>query len=255
MWISFFCDKILTNRLSARIIYLNLRVKIQFIMEQPNIIENISTCFHNLPQEEIDYLAAFKTPVNFAKGETIFKQGAFAPHVLFVIKGNVIIYRQIGKKRINIRMAKLGDYISLSSIFNNNTYQYSAISLCDSVVCMIDKEALRRVIMRNPDFAWQIISQNDLIEHRYLDIINNVSYKQMRGKLASAILYLSGEEFQNDDVFQYLTRQDLADFASITVESTVKFLKEFENDGILSLEGKNIVINNIQGLTEISIKG
>ncbi len=224
-------------------------------MEHTNIIENISACFHNLPQEEIDYLAAYKTPVNFAKGETIFKQGAFAPHVLFVIKGNVIIYRQTGKKRINIRLAKLGDYISLSSIFNNNTYQYSAVSLHDSIICMIDKEALRRVIMRNPDFAWQIISQNDLIENRYLDIINNISYKQMRGKLASAILYLADNEFKNDDIFQYLTRQDLADFASITVESTVKFLKEFENDSIISLEGKSVIINDISRLAEISTKG
>ena len=224
-------------------------------MEHTNIIENISACFHNLPQEEIDYLAAYKTPVIFVRGETIFKQGAFAPHVLFVIKGNVIIYRQIGKKRINIRLAKLGDYISLSSIFNNNTYQYSAVSLHDSIICMIDKEALRRVIMRNPDFAWQIISQNDLIENRYLDIINNISYKQMRGKLASAILYLADDEFKNDDIFQYLTRQDLADFASITVESTVKFLKEFENDSIISLEGKDILIKDIHRLEEISTKG
>ena len=58
----------------------------------------------------------------------------------------------------------------------------------------------------------------------------------MRGKLASALLYLTSEKFKNDNVFQYLTRQDIADFASITVESTVKFLKEFEKEGLTQLD-------------------
>jgi len=77
----------------------------------------------------------------------------------------------------------------------------------------------------------------------------------MRGKLASALLYLSSEEFIKEDVFQYLNRQDIADFASITIESAVKFLKEFEKEGILKLMGKEIKIGDKQKLEDISERG
>jgi CRP/FNR family transcriptional regulator len=101
----------------------------------------------------------------------------------------------------------------------------------------------------------QIVSKNSANANRYLDIIKNVSYKQMRGKLASTILYLTSEKFKENDVFQYLSRQDIANFASITVESTVKFLKEFEKDGLISLNGKELIIKNEQGLKDLDLRG
>lgn len=223
---------------------------------ESNNIEHISGCFSNLPQEDFDFLNKKKIQVSYLKGETIIKQGAFAPHILFVNKGLALVYLQVGKsKQINIHIVRQGDYIAYSSVFNSRTYQYSAISLTDSTFCMIEKEALKKVILRNADFAMQMASNNNLNESRYIDIIKNLSYKQMRGKLASAILYLASEEFQNDNIFQFLSRQNIADFASITVESTVKFLKEFENDQLISLKGKEIIIKNQQGLKDLDLRG
>lgn len=225
-------------------------------MDKIENIENISDCFQNLTKEDMSFLNEKKIQVSYLKRETIFKQGAFAPHVLFVNKGLAIVYLQVGNsKQINIHLARKGDYLAFSSVFNKKTYQYSAVALTDSTFCMIEKDALKEVISRNSDFALQLISHNNMNESRYLDIITNLSYKQMRGKLASAILYLSSEQFKEDNIFQFLSRQDIADFASITVESTVKFLKEFEKDGLIMLEGKDILIKDEKGLKELDLKG
>lgn len=220
------------------------------------IIENTSDCFQSLGLEDLQIINENKTQLTFFKDETIFKQGAFAPHVLFVNKGLVRIYLQTDKnKQVNIRLAKQGDFMAFSSIFGKNTYLYSAISLKDSTICMIDKEALKRLLLKNPAFAMRINSKNCHNEDRYLNIIHNISYKQMRGKLASALIYLSSDEFKEEHVYSYLTRQNIADFASISVESAVKFIKEFEKEGILGLDGKNIRIQNAKKLEEINIRG
>ena len=221
-----------------------------------NNIQHISDCFSNLPQKDIDFLNEKKTQVSYLKGETIFKQDAFSPHVFFVNRGLAMVYLRLGKtKQINIRIVKQGDYLAFSAVFNKKTYQYSAVSLSDSTFCMIEKEALKEVLLRNADFAMQITSKNNRDESRYIDIINNISYKQMRGKLASTILYLTSEEFKDDNIFQFLTRQNIADFASISVESTVKFLKEFEKEKIIILDGKNIDIIDKLQLENISRNG
>ena len=215
-----------------------------------------SRCFQYLDPDELEFLDSRKKQITYLKGETIFKQGAFAPFILYVVDGLIRVYIQTGsKKQLNIRLAKKGDFLAFSSVFGDNIYNYSAVALKDSTICMIDKTAMKQLLMKNADFAMRIPSMNCRDEGRYLDIIESISYKQMRGKLASALLYLSSEEFLEEDVFRYLSRQDIADFASITIESAVKFIKEFENEGILKLVGKEIEIVDKGKLEEISKRG
>ncbi len=218
--------------------------------------KKISKCFQYLYPNELEFINSRKTQIIYLKGETIFKQGAFAPYILYVVDGLVRVFLQTGStKQLNIRLTKQGDFMAFSSVFGDNVYNCSAVALKDSTICMIEKTALKQLLMKNADFAMRITSRNYKNEARYLDIIQNISYKQMRGKLASALLYLSSEEFPEENVFQYLTRQDIADFASITIESAVKFIKEFENDGILKLNGKDLKIINKDKLEEIAKRG
>jgi len=52
-----------------------------------------------------------------------------------------------------------------------------------------------------------------------------------------------------------LTRQDIADFASISTESAIKFLKEFETEGMLKLEGKDIKILDYDKIKYVAKSG
>lgn len=197
-----------------------------------------------------------KAKITYLRGEQIFKQGAFAPYVIYIVSGLVKVYLQTGyKKQINITLAKAGDFLAFASVFGENVYTYSAQALRVSEICMIEKESLKAALLNNPEFALQITSRNYRIESLLLETIKNLSYKQMRGKLASSLLYLSQEEFAGENVFEYLTRQDLADFASVSTESAIKFLKEFEKEGIVNLNGKNIQLIDLAKLEQISKNG
>jgi CRP-like cAMP-binding protein len=210
----------------------------------------------NFYPEELTVIGDKKTRLTYLRGENLFKQGAFAPNILYIIDGLVKTYLQTGyEKQINISLVKAGDFLAFSSVFDENVYNYSAIALKDSKVCMIDKESLKRLLKGNPEFAMRVTARSLKNERHIYEIIKNISYKQMRGKLASALLYLSDEEFAGENVFQYLTRQDIADFAAIANESAIKFLKEFEKDSIITLKGKEVLLKNRLKLEEISRKG
>lgn len=216
----------------------------------------LSPCFHHLNDKELDLINKKKTQLIYEKGENLFKQGAFAPHVLYILEGLVKVYIHTGGKRhMSLSIAKQGDFLGFSTIFGSETYNCSALALRESRICMIDKHALKQVLMTNSLFAMQITSRNYRFESQLLEIIKNLSYKQMQGKLASALCYLSSNDFEFEHIFESLTRQDIADFAGITLESAVRFLKEFERDGILKLEGKNIKIKERERLQFLSKNG
>jgi len=213
-------------------------------------------CFQLISREELDTLAGKRTRVSYLKGETIFKQGAFAPHVLFIQSGLVKAYLQTGKRKIqNLWIAKPGDFLAFSSLFGREVYPYSAMALKDAELLMIDKESLAGLLKTNPEFGFRITSRNYSSEIQLMSIISSLSGKQMRGKLAATLLYLSTAVPEGEEVFSALTRQDIADFASISVESVIKFLKEFEKDGIVALNGKQVSITDHGRLTRISETG
>ncbi len=203
--------------------------------------------------EALNQLAQNKTRITYLKGETIFKQGAFAPYVIYVVSGLIKVYLQTGyEKQVNISLANTGDFLAFASIFGENIHTYSTQAMKNSEICMIEKEKLKEILLQNPQFALEITSKNYRNERHLLEIIKNLSYKQMRGKLASGLLYLSQEEFLKENIFEYLSRQEIADFASISTESAIKFLKEFEKDNIIKLRGKGIEITDRKKLEIIS---
>jgi CRP/FNR family transcriptional regulator len=60
---------------------------------------------------------------------------------------------------------------------------------------------------------------------------------------------------ENPEIFQLLSRKDIADFSGISTESAVKLLKLFEKDGLIELYEKDIRILKQDTLLELSRKG
>src|SRR5680860_397192 len=101
-------------------------------------------------RDELKILNQNKTNITYLKGENIFKQGAFAPYVIYVVSGLVKVYLQTGyDKQINIMVAKSGEFLAFSSIFGENIHTYSSQAVKDSEICMIEKESLKETLLQN----------------------------------------------------------------------------------------------------------
>jgi CRP/FNR family transcriptional regulator len=213
-------------------------------------------CFQKLSREEAEFVRGSKTQVLFRKGENLTKQGAFASYVLFIIDGLVKQYVEGDTTRnFNLRIMKSGDFVGLSAVFTKNVFNYSAIALHDTLVYLVDKNTIANLVQNNGQFAYAIIKRYCEQDSGLYDIIRNMMYKQMNGRLADAILYLSSDNFAGEELFTALSRKDIADFAGISTESAVKLLKTFEKEGLISLDEKNIRIANVEALMEISKRG
>lgn len=197
-----------------------------------------------------------KTQVLFRKGETLCKQGTFGSYVLFVIDGLVKQYVEGSQGRnYNLHLLQSGDFIGLSIVFNKKTFPYSTMALRDSKAFLIEKDAIEKLVNMNGQFAFSIIRRYIDRSANLYEILRNMTYKQMNGRLADTLLYLSSEEFRGENVFSSLSRRDIAEFAGISTESAVKLLKSFEKDGLIQLSDKDVQIKNQDILLEISRKG
>jgi CRP/FNR family transcriptional regulator len=213
-------------------------------------------CFQMLSADETELVKESKTQVLFRKGDTLTKQGAFASYVLFMIKGLAKQYLENeGNKNFNLRIIQPGDFIGLSSVFSKNTFNYSSVAITDCQVYLIEKEAISKVIKQNGNFSFNIIRRYCEQNTNLFQTLQNVLNKQMNGRIADTLLYINTLKSENPEIFQLLSRKDIADFSGISVESTVKLLKSFEKDGLIELHEKDIFIQDLNSLIEISKKG
>ena len=67
-----------------------------------------------------------------------------------------------------------------------------------------------------------------------------LTQKQMHGRIADAIVYLSESIYDCNPFTMTISRQELADLSGMSKESAIRILKEFKDEGILSID-KNIV--------------
>jgi len=89
-------------------------------------------CFQMLLPEEAELVRSSKTQVLFRKDDNLTKQGAFASYVLFMIDGYAKQYLEgDGVKNYNLRIIKPGEFIGLSAVFSENTFNYSSLALTD----------------------------------------------------------------------------------------------------------------------------
>ncbi|HEY5500142.1 MAG TPA: Crp/Fnr family transcriptional regulator [Bacteroidales bacterium] len=215
-----------------------------------------SPCFQSLTIDEIEFVRASKTQVLFRKGDNLTKQGAFASYVLFVLKGLVKQYIEgDNNKSFNLRIIKSGEFIGLSSVFTKHTFNYSTIALTDCQVFLIEKDTISQIIKQNGAFGLGIINRYCEQNTNLFETLGTVLYKQMNGRMADTLLYIDSLKTEFSDVFQLLSRKDIANFAGVSTESAVKLLKSFEKDGLIELSEKDIVLIGYTGLNEISKRG
>jgi CRP-like cAMP-binding protein len=213
-------------------------------------------CFQMLSAGEVELVRASKTQVLFRKGDNLTKQGAFASYVLFMINGLAKQYLEgDGTKNYNLRIIRPGEFVGLSAVFSTNTFNYSSVSLTDCQAFLVEKEAIARVAQNNGLFGFNIIRRYCEQNAELFKAVRNLMYKQMNGRLADTLLYLESLKSENPEIFQLLSRKDLADFAGISMESAVKLLKNFEKDGLIKLQDKDISLLDRNTLLEIGRKG
>jgi len=228
------------------------------ILETDNefICDIQAPCFQMLSSEEVELVRSSKTQVLFRKGDNLTKQGAFASYVLFIISGLAKQYIEgDSSKNFDLRIIRPGEFVGLSAVFTKNTFNYSSIALTDCQVYLVEKDAIAKLVKQNGMFGFSIIKRYCEQNTNLFDTLRTIMYKQMNGRIADTLLYIDSLKKDYPEIFQLLSRKDIADFAGTSTESAVKLLKSFEKDGLIVLNEKDITVVNYDALKDVSKRG
>lgn len=215
-----------------------------------------SELFRILSKEETSVLNEDRFEVNFRAGENIVKQGTILSHIVNLVHGTAKLYIE-GYQERNLILSLAGSYSLLGGpgLFTDNRHHYTITALENSVVCFISTEKFRKVLHSNSFFNESFISHLNKRTIITFNKILSLTQKQMHGRMADAILYLSDEFFKSEKFVLPLNRQDLADMTAMSKDSAIRVLKEFERDGIVRIRNKTLEVIKHDALLELSEHG
>lgn len=212
--------------------------------------------FEFLTEEETDYLNENRHEVKFNPGETIFKQGGALTHIACLTSGYGKVYIEgINKKNLVLNILRPTEMIGGPGMFNDFRHHYSVSAIDDVVACFIQVEAFMEVSKQNTKFSEALFKWINKKGVRNFEKLINLTQKQMPGRIADALLYLSNIVYESSEFTVNISRQDIADLAAMSKESAIRIIKEFKESGLITCEGNHFQILDEEALQKISQTG
>lgn len=213
-------------------------------------------CFEKLSPAESKLVDENSVFIKYKKGEIICKQGGFVSHVMYVENGLTKVFLDNGNNSLVLKIIPGGNLLGLSSISEvNNTFNYSAAAYIDTEIRQIDINVFRQLLQQNADFAREVI---DILSANSVQVYGRffcLTHKQAYGRLADILLCLSDRIFKQAEFDLPLSRKDLAELSGMSPETVIRMLKKFNEEGLISMEGKNFKIVDYARLQRISETG
>ncbi len=193
--------------------------------------------------------------VKFGRHEKICRQGDDVTHAIYLVEGSAKLFIEgINSHNIILYLMKPPAYIGLLSFFESVTYTYSVTTLEESMVCMVDLDYLKKLYLENHEV---LLKLNKAFGKSVALIMNKIiclNQKNTRGRIAESLLSLSN--FHGSSKYRLsVTRKELGEMSAISEENTVRLLTEMRKEGIITIEGKLVTINNKNILKKISDLG
>ncbi|MFS4458557.1 Crp/Fnr family transcriptional regulator [Bdellovibrio sp. HCB2-146] len=201
--------------------------------------------------------------IHLKEEEMIFKEGEVAKGLYYVHSGCVKVVvnraRARGRTTTNEYVTKLvspGEYFGYKALVKGTPTQSHAKAVKSTVLWLYPRELIQVAVAQASPLIKLLLNQavNDLESFETISQLHYLASVQER--IAYQLVLLAdrfGVQTPNGISLNLkLTRNEFAQLASTINESLSRHLTEFKNEGLIDLNGKEIIIKNKDGLMKRS---
>ena len=195
----------------------------------------------------IDLMGAL---VPFARNSEIYGENEPADYLYKVLSGTVRTYKVLVDGRRQIGGFYLpGDMFGLET---GDEHTFSAEAITDSKIIVIKRSALVALAARDHEVTrqmWQLTARElQRAQDRILVLI-----KSAQERVAGFLLEMADRASKGEAVELPMSRQDIADYLGLTIETVSRTLTQLEKSATIELPtSRRIVLRNRSALTRLN---
>ena len=217
-------------------------------------LNNITSMF--LSDEERSAICGSANQLHFKKGEVILKQGANSTSIGFLHKGIVkFTYQKDAKNNYIMTVVSGPKLIGQANLFFREKNIFSIVAVEDCDICFLDSRIVLGVLENHGKFLISLVERSsDMFQSSIFNFIS-LAHNHVHGRIADILIFL-WENVYRDSVYDFtLTRKEISEFAACSHENVISVLSTYNKEGLISFEGRKIIIKDLNKLKEISKNG
>jgi CRP/FNR family transcriptional regulator, cyclic AMP receptor protein len=209
--------------------------------------------FSALDDEAASALRASMTQTKIRRGEVLFREGDSGDRLFVVTDGKVKLGRSSSDGRENL-LAILGpgQMFGELSLFDPGPRSATVTAVTDVTMLVLSHDEMVRWLSGRPEVARGLLSQLAARLRKANDVVADLVFSDVPGRVAKALLDLSARFGRTADdgvhVHHDLTQEELAQLVGASRETVNKALADFASRGWLRLEPRSVVIMDIERL-------
>jgi len=176
----------------------------------------------------------------FRKGELLWREGDTSGMLVAIRTGRVKVYRLLPTGRaVTIYLFGPGDVFGFLPFLDGRPYPAYAQAIEDLDAEVMSRSTLLQTFRAEPDLALMFVGFLGQRLRTAFDVIQNMSTRGVRSRVAMALLPLLPETADSDPVTIKLpvTAHDFADAIGIVPETLSRALSSLANDGVIERAG------------------
>ena len=189
-----------------------------------------------------DAVELLGTPMSFARNEEIYGEKEPADYLYKIVSGTVRTYKVLIDGRRQIGSFYLpGDIFGLEA---GAEHAFSAEAVVNARILVVKRSGLIRLAGRDGEVArelWTLTGRELQRAQNHILLL----IKTAQERVASFLLEMAERIHDRDEVVIAMSRQDIADYLGLTIETVSRMLTQFENASAIALPTpKRIVLRD-----------
>ena len=209
--------------------------------------------WRGLPSEQLDALAAIASLKNYRKGETIFWEGDEGTGFFIVFSGRVKVFKVSaeGKEHI-LELFGAGEHFAEVPAFDGQCFPASAAALEPTELLFFPRISFLQLLERHPTLAINMLAIFARHLRRFARIIEDLSLKEVPGRLAAYIIYASDRANRAEEIELDMTKSQLAALLGTIPETLSRVFAKLSHKGAIAIDGSKIKILDRKRLTVLA---
>ncbi len=209
--------------------------------------------FADMPLNIRQQLREIATEKTFRKGEMIFYEGDKSLGFYLLLSGLIKIYKLSpeGKEQI-LQFIRPNETFGEVVVFSGKSFPANAESAKESRALLFPRRDFLELIRTNPDVALTMLAILSERLRRFTIQVENLSLKEVPGRLATYFLYLSNQEAKGNSFDLQISKGQLASLLGTIPETLSRILARMKEHRIIEVERNHIHLLDIPRLVALS---
>jgi CRP/FNR family transcriptional regulator len=209
--------------------------------------------FNDLSLQQLDEVGSIISDKKYKKAELIFADGDDGIGFYIVISGRVKVYKVSpdGKEQI-MHIFGPGQPFAEVPVFEGSRYPANAEAMEQCRLFFFPKKDFIKLIQANPSLAMNMLASLSQRLKQFSRLIESLSLKEVPGRLASYLLYLSDKNGSIEEFELDIAKSQLASLLGTIPETLSRIFTRLSQHDLIRIQGPKIAILDRTGLEDLA---